>query len=75
MNQEKIAAAFNKYFLSIADSIIPNNNYTNNMTANPINYLVNAFSRPFNKINWKYATSYVFLEEIHTKIKWYILIL
>jgi uncharacterized protein YdaL len=27
-------------------------------TVNPINYLVNAFNRPFNKINWKYATSY-----------------
>jgi hypothetical protein len=58
-NQEKIATAFNKYFLSIADSIIPeNNNHTNKEIVNPINYLVNTFSRPFNKINWKYATFY-----------------
>jgi hypothetical protein len=58
-NQEKIATAFNKYFLTIADSIIPeNNNHTNNEIVNPINHLVNTFSRPFNKINWKYATSY-----------------
>jgi hypothetical protein len=28
-NQEKIATAFNKYFLSIADSVIPDNNHTN----------------------------------------------
>jgi hypothetical protein len=51
-NQKKIATAFNKYFLSIADSIIPkNNNHTNKEIVNPINYLVNTFSRPFNKIN------------------------
>jgi hypothetical protein len=37
-NQEKIATAFNKYFLSIADSIIPeNNNHTNKEIVNPIN--------------------------------------
>jgi hypothetical protein len=71
MNQEKIATAFNKYFLSIADSVIPNNNnHTNNMTANPINYeyLVNAFSRPFTKIDAKYATSYE-IEKIIRSLK------
>jgi hypothetical protein len=58
-NQEKIATAFNKYFLSIADSIIPeNNNHTNKEIVNPITYLVNTFSRPFNKTSWKYAISY-----------------
>jgi hypothetical protein len=35
--QEKIATAFNKYFLSIADSIIPKNNHTNKEIVNPIN--------------------------------------
>jgi hypothetical protein len=57
-NQGKIATAFNKYFLSIADSIIPeNNNQTNKEIVNPINYLVNTFSRT-NKLSWNYATSY-----------------
>jgi hypothetical protein len=57
-NQGKIATAFNKYFLSIADSIIhKNKNYTNKEIVNPINYLLNTFSRT-NKISWKYATSY-----------------
>jgi hypothetical protein len=37
-NQEKIATAFNKYFLLIADSIIPeNNNHTNKEIVNAIN--------------------------------------
>jgi uncharacterized protein YehS (DUF1456 family) len=36
------------------------------MTANSINYLVNAFSRLFIKISWKYATSY----EIEKIIRW-----
>jgi hypothetical protein len=67
--QEKIATAFNKYFLSIADYIIPeNNNHTNLGIANPINYLVKTFSRPFNKINWKYATSYE-IEKIIRSLK------
>jgi hypothetical protein len=38
------------------------------MTANPINYIVNAFSRPFNKINGKYATSYE-IEKIIRSLK------
>jgi hypothetical protein len=68
-NQEKIATAFNKYFLSIADSIIPeNNNHANKEIVNPINYLVNTFSRPFNKIHWKYATSYE-IEKIIRSLK------
>jgi hypothetical protein len=68
-NQEKIAAAFNKYFLSIADSIIPeNNNHTNKEIVNSINYLVITFSRPFNKINWKHATSYE-IEKIIRSLK------
>jgi hypothetical protein len=50
-NREKMATSFNKYFLSIADSIIPNNNnHSNNMTVNPINYLVNAFINPLIKL-------------------------
>jgi hypothetical protein len=58
-NQGKIATTFNKYFLSIADSIIhKNKNHTNKEIANPINYLVNTFSSPSKKISWKYATSY-----------------
>jgi Notch-like protein len=69
IQSEKIATAFNKYFLSIADSIIhENNNHTNKEIVNPINYLVNTFSRPFNKINWKYATSYK-IEKIIRSLK------
>jgi hypothetical protein len=66
-NQGKIATTFNKYFLSIADSIIHKNKKE---IANPINYLVNTFSRHSNKISWKYeyATSYE-IEKIIRSLK------
>jgi hypothetical protein len=68
-NQGKIATVFSKYFPSIANSIIPeNNNQTNKEIVNPINYLVNTFSRPSNKISWKYVTSYE-IEKIIRSLK------
>jgi hypothetical protein len=42
MNQNKIENTFNKYFLSIANSIISDNNkHISSSSINPITYLVN----------------------------------
>jgi hypothetical protein len=59
MNQNKIANTFTKYFLSIANSIISDNNkYISSSSINPITYLVNISSRTFTKMSWQYASTY-----------------
>jgi hypothetical protein len=57
--QDKIAEAFNKYFLSVADSVISdlNGQASTNIT-NPLTYLINVFNKPFDKMNWQYATTH-----------------
>jgi hypothetical protein len=59
-NQNEIANVFNKYFISIANSVASNNNKhtSSNSLNNPINYLVNSFNRPFAKIKLQYASTY-----------------
>jgi len=60
MNQNKIANIFNNYFISIADTVNADNNKdTNTSMTNPINCLTNNFRRPFPKISWQYASTYV----------------
>jgi len=58
-NQNKIANVFNSYFLSVAD---PNNGVRNedaNLNVNnPTSYLFKHYKKPFNKINWQYASTY-----------------
>jgi hypothetical protein len=59
MNQNRIAEAFNKYFLSIADSAISDiNRHTSTSITNPITYLADVFKRPFTKMSWQYATTH-----------------
>jgi len=59
MNQDKIANIFNNYFISIADTVNADNKHINTSMTNPINYLTNNFRRPFPKISWRYASTYV----------------
>jgi hypothetical protein len=54
-SQKEIANIFNKYFLSVTDSIGLNNN--KHVSANPTTYLRNKFSRPFMNIKWKYTNT------------------
>jgi uncharacterized protein YdaL len=55
---DKIANVFNKFFLSIADSIILNKNvYLNQELFTPIYYGVDSFNRPVNKMKWHYAST------------------
>jgi len=54
-NHIVIAYTFNKYFISVARSIISsvgsgNNDHENN--TNPIKYLFNSFKHPFPNIQW-----------------------
>ena len=56
-NQNKIAITLNNYFLSIADSVITENNKHVN-TANSLNYLLSNFKKPFTKMNWHYTSTY-----------------
>ena len=59
INQNKIATIFNNYFISIADSVYPDNNkHINKSMTNPITYLTNNYRRPFPKISWQYASAY-----------------
>jgi len=60
MNQNKIANIFNNYFISIADTVNSHNNkHINTSMTNPMNCLTNNFRRPFPKISWQYASTYV----------------
>jgi hypothetical protein len=59
-NNDMIANTFNKYFISVADSIISgvksgNNDHENNN--NPMNYLINNFKYPFPNIQWLYTST------------------
>jgi hypothetical protein len=66
MNQNQIVNVFNNYFLSIADTIISNNNiHVNTKMTNPVNYLTNNVRRSFTKISWQYNSTY----EIEKNIK------
>jgi hypothetical protein len=59
-NQLTIADTFNKYFLSVADTIIDNINKDKNEPANntnPLNYLIHNFKYPFTKIKWHYTST------------------
>jgi hypothetical protein len=59
MNLSKIADNFNKYFLSVADSIkTDNNKNVNTSRTNPLQYLSNNFRRPFRKISWQYTSTH-----------------
>jgi hypothetical protein len=60
MNQNEIVNVFNKYFISIANSVTSNNNKhtSSNSFNNPINYLVNSFNRPFTKMKLHYTSTY-----------------
>jgi hypothetical protein len=58
-NNNMIANTFNKYFISVADSIISgvksgNNDHENNN--NPMKYLINNFKYPFPNIQWLYTS-------------------
>jgi hypothetical protein len=69
MNQNKIANTFNKYFLTIAISIISDNNkHISSSSINSITYLVNIFSISFTKMSWQYATTYE-IEKISKSLK------
>jgi len=55
-----IANTFNKYFISVADSIISgvksgNNDHENNN--NSMNYLIHNFKYPFPNIQWLYTST------------------
>jgi hypothetical protein len=66
MNLNKIANIFNKYFLSIADSVNSDNNkHINTSMTNQVNYLANSFRRP---ISWQYASTYE-IEKIVKSLK------
>jgi hypothetical protein len=57
--QDKIAEAFNEYFLSVADSVISDiNGQSSTSIINPITYLINVFNKPFDKMSWQYATTH-----------------
>jgi hypothetical protein len=58
MNQNKIADALNKHFLSIAESDISDNKeHTSTSITNPVTYLADVFNGPFSKIRWPHATT------------------
>jgi hypothetical protein len=57
-NQLIIADTFDKYFLSVADTITDNINKDKNGPANNtnlLNYLIHNFKYPFTKIKWHYT--------------------
>ena len=59
-NHVIVADTFNKYFISVADSLISgvksgNNDHENN--TNPIKYLFNSFKHPFPNIPWFYTST------------------
>jgi hypothetical protein len=55
MSRKEIADIFNKYFLSVTDSVGLNNN--KHVSDDPTTYLRNTFSRPFTNIKWKYTNT------------------
>jgi len=58
-NQNTIANIFNRYFLSIAESLNSGNNkHTNIKEPNPIRYLINSSHWPFPKMSYHYASTY-----------------
>ena len=64
--QDTIANIFNRYCLSIPESLNSGNNkHTNIKEPNPISYPINSFHRPFPKMSWLYASTY----EIEKMIK------
>jgi hypothetical protein len=59
---DSIAATFNKYFLSLADSIIDNIKSDKNkymIIANLLDCLSLCFKHPFPKLKWSYTSRYV----------------
>ena len=57
-NQNEIAITMKNYFLSVADSIITDNNKHVD-TAGSMKYLSDNFKKkPFTAMNWHYATIY-----------------
>jgi hypothetical protein len=54
-SQNEITDIFNKYFLSVTDSIGLNNN--KHVSVGPTTYLQNTFSRPFTDIKWTYTNT------------------
>ena len=68
-NQNTIASLFNRYFLSLAESLNSwNNKHTNIKEPNPISYLINSFHQPFPKISWHYVSIYE-IEKITKSLK------
>jgi hypothetical protein len=59
-NQKEIADSFNIYFITIADSILVNNNNNKHSanTVNPITYLRDIIKSPFSKMTWKYTSTH-----------------
>jgi len=55
-NHVMIADAFNKYFISVADSIISSVKSGNNDHENNSKYLFNSIKHPFTNIPWFYTT-------------------
>ena len=55
-NQKEIAITMNNYFLSVADSVITDNNKHVD-TAGSMKYLPDNFKKPFTTMNWYYATN------------------
>jgi hypothetical protein len=69
MNQNKIANAFNKYFLSVSDSIISDTNGNRSACiTNPITFSADVLNRPFTKMSWQYATTHE-MEKIIKSLK------
>jgi hypothetical protein len=60
MNQNKITNTLNNYFLSLADSINSDKNkHINTSITSRVTYLSNSFRRPFIKMSWQYASTYI----------------
>ena len=58
-HQDTFANIFNRYFLSIAESLNSGNNkHTKIKEPNPVSYLINSLHRPFPKMCWHYASTY-----------------
>jgi hypothetical protein len=70
-NSESLANRFNKYFLTVADSIISSTGTDTNdeiSSINPLNYLERSLKYSFPKIQWRY-TSINEINKIITSLK------
>jgi len=69
-NSESISNIFNKFFLSVADTVIDSIKTDKNeivSSTNPLKYLDYNFEYPFPKIKWHHTS----INEIHRIIKYF----